>query len=56
MQWLSIHECHYVDDFILVGNDIHAITNTKKALEQDFSIKELGYLKYFLGFEISWSS
>lgn len=45
----------YVDDLILVGNDIEEITSIKEFLHKKFKIKDLGYLKYFLGLEISRS-
>ncbi|XP_065859997.1 uncharacterized mitochondrial protein AtMg00810-like [Euphorbia lathyris] len=46
----------YVDDVILVGNDTHSITITKQHLDKLFSIKDLGSLHYFLGFEFSRNS
>ena len=41
----------YVDDVIMAGNDEHKIKETKKFLNDKFSIKDLGPLKYFLGIE-----
>ncbi|GJS25460.1 putative RNA-directed DNA polymerase [Tanacetum coccineum] len=41
----------YVDDVIMVGNDEDQIKETKKFLNEKFSIKDLGPLKYFLGIE-----
>lgn len=46
----------YVDDLILVGNEITEINNVKSILDTKFSLKDLGNLKYFLGFEIARSS
>jgi len=43
----------YVDDIILSGNSMEIINKTKGTLHQTFRIKDLGKLKYFLGFEIS---
>lgn len=43
----------YVDDLILAGNNISEINSIKSVLGAKFSIKDLGNLKYFLGFEIS---
>ncbi|KAD6119214.1 hypothetical protein E3N88_10485 [Mikania micrantha] len=43
----------YVDDVILVGNDLELIKHTKKQLHEKFSIKDLGPLKYFLGIEVA---
>ena len=41
----------YVDDIILTGNDKTKLTFVKKKLADDFQIKDLGTLKYFLGME-----
>ncbi|XP_058725603.1 uncharacterized mitochondrial protein AtMg00810-like [Vicia villosa] len=43
----------YVDDIVLGGTDIEEITRTKSMLDAKFSIKDLGTLKYFLGFEVA---
>ena len=40
-----------VDDIILTGNDEIGLTFVKKKLVDDFQIKDLGTLKYFLGME-----
>lgn len=42
----------YVDDLVLAGNDLIEITKMKQLLDDKFSIKDLGNLKFFLGFEI----
>ena len=39
----------YVDDIILAGNDETRLTFLKRKLANDFQIKDLGTLKYFLG-------
>lgn len=39
----------YVDDLIIMGNNIEAIANFKAYLSACFYIKDLGVLKYFLG-------
>ena len=41
----------YVHGVIMAGNDEHKIKETKKFLNDKFSIKDLGPLKYFLGIE-----
>ncbi|KAK9057022.1 hypothetical protein SSX86_024388 [Deinandra increscens subsp. villosa] len=46
----------YVDDVIMVGNDEKKIQNTKLYLDNKFSIKDLGQLKYFLGIEVAKTS
>ncbi|GJW56648.1 putative reverse transcriptase, RNA-dependent DNA polymerase, LTR copia-type gag-polypeptide [Tanacetum coccineum] len=46
----------YVDDVILVGNDNKWIERTKSHLDKEFSIKDLGPLKYFLGIEVAKTS
>jgi hypothetical protein len=43
----------YVDDVVLVGNDLSKIQATKDFLNKRFSIKDLGPLKYFLGIEVA---
>jgi len=45
----------YVDDIVLGGTDSNEIQHIKTLLDQKFSIKDLGTLKYFLGFEVSRS-
>ncbi|KAK1414173.1 hypothetical protein QVD17_29914 [Tagetes erecta] len=43
----------YVDDVIIVGNNATKIDETKAFLNNKFSIKDLGDLKYFLGIEVA---
>jgi hypothetical protein len=43
----------YVDDLVLAGNDIIEIDHVKQQLDSDFSIKDLGNHKFFLGFEVA---
>ncbi|KAG5219223.1 ion channel CASTOR [Salix suchowensis] len=45
----------YVDDLIISRNNIDSIAKLKKTLQQLFSIKDLGPLKYFLGIEMASS-
>ncbi|CAL1397690.1 unnamed protein product [Linum trigynum] len=45
----------YVDDLVIGGNDLSDIINIKAYLHQEFSIKDLGDLKFFLGIEVSRS-
>ncbi|XP_071738615.1 uncharacterized mitochondrial protein AtMg00810-like [Rutidosis leptorrhynchoides] len=45
----------YVDDILLIGNDGTQITQVKTYLHTNFSIKDLGPLKYFLGIEVARS-
>ncbi|KAJ0845012.1 putative RNA-directed DNA polymerase [Helianthus annuus] len=43
----------YVDDVIIVGNDLKRIEEVKVFLNDKFSIKDLGILKFFLGIEVA---
>ena len=43
----------YVDDVILTGNSLKDIEDVKALLNSAFKIKDLGNLKYFLGFEVA---
>ncbi|XP_022024676.2 uncharacterized mitochondrial protein AtMg00810-like [Helianthus annuus] len=43
----------YVDDVIITGNCLAKIEEVKKKLDKNFSIKDLGVLKYFLGIEVA---
>ena len=43
----------YVDDIILTGNSILEIQDITTLLDQEFKIKDLGDLKFFLGLEIA---
>jgi len=44
-----------VDDILLKGNDLTKIERVQDCLLQQFCIKDLGDLKYFLGIEFSRS-
>lgn len=46
----------YVDDIVLIGNNINEITNVKTILNNKFRIKDLGPLRHFLGLEMARSS
>ena len=45
----------YVDDILLIGNDLGCITDLKHLLDTKFGLKDLGSLKYFLGLEVARS-
>ena len=45
----------YVDDILIASNDIQAIDKLKVSLDQEFKLKDLGVLKYFLGLEVARS-
>jgi Reverse transcriptase (RNA-dependent DNA polymerase) len=42
----------YVDDIIITENDNDEIKKVKQLLKNEFDIKNLGTLSYFLGIEI----
>jgi hypothetical protein len=46
----------YIDDLIIIGSNETSIAKLKVDLQRQFSIKDLGKLKYFLGIEMATSS
>lgn len=46
----------YVNEIIVVGNDLDSIIVLKTFLDQKFKIKDLGDVKFFLGLEVARSS
>ncbi|CAI8594227.1 unnamed protein product, partial [Vicia faba] len=46
----------YIDELIIIGNNMNLINKVKATLQENFHIKDLGSLKYFLGLEITRSS
>lgn len=46
----------YVDDILLASNDIEAINIFKVFLDQQFKLKDLGSMKFFLGLKVARSS
>ena len=45
----------YVDDIVLTGDDYSELEKLKGRLAEEFEIKDLGALKYFLGMEFARS-
>ena len=45
----------YVDDIMLIGDDLEVLADLKRRMAQDFEIKELVMLKHFLGMEFARS-
>lgn len=43
----------YVDDVLITGSCEKTIREVKAQLHEAFTIKELGYVRYFLGIEIA---
>ena len=43
----------YVDDILMTGNDPTCVTTLKKFLDDQFGLKDLGSLRYFLGLEVA---
>jgi hypothetical protein len=46
----------YVDDIVITGDDSKEILNLKQYLAHEFEVKDLGFLRYFLGIEVSRGS
>jgi len=46
----------YVNDIVLTGNDAEVCKKIKIYLNECFTIKDLGPLKYFLGVEVACGS
>ena len=46
----------YVDDMIITGDDLSEIQELKDFLSQQFEMKDLGHLSYFLDLEITHST
>ena len=42
----------YVDDILLIGNDVEILSNIKKWLAEQFQMKDLGEASYVLGIQI----
>jgi hypothetical protein len=49
---LSTYLLVYVDDLIIIGDDVHLVNRFINLLAHRFSLKDLGQLSYFLGIEI----
>lgn len=50
---ICLHILVYVDDFIIACNDAVVLQEFKDYLQRCFRMKDLGKLKYFLGFEVA---
>lgn len=42
----------YMDDIVVIGNDGFGVARLKGSLAQEFEIKNLGFLTYFIGIEV----
>ncbi|KAA0060444.1 gag/pol protein [Cucumis melo var. makuwa] len=45
----------YVDDILLIGNDVGHLTDIKEWLATQFQMKDLGNTQYVLGIQIVWN-
>ncbi|XP_070036612.1 uncharacterized mitochondrial protein AtMg00810-like [Nicotiana tomentosiformis] len=46
----------YVDDLLITGNNPSLLSQTREGLQNQFKMKDLGELKFFLGIEFARSS
>ena len=46
----------YMDNMIITSDDLSGIQELKDFLSQQFEMKDLGHLSYFLGLEITYST
>ena len=46
----------YMDDMIIVGDDLSGIQELEDFLNRQFEMKDLGHHSYFLGLEITYST
>lgn len=46
----------FVDDLLITSNNSSSINQLKKDLHQEFTFKDLGLIRYFLGIEVARSS
>ena len=46
----------YVDDLLFAGDDNEEIKDIKMQVDKEFSIKDLGNAKYFLGMDLARTS
>lgn len=45
----------YIDDIVVIGNDLSCIKELKANMNKQFEINNIGNLKYFLSLEIMQS-
>lgn len=45
----------YIDDIILIGNNIYEMERLKRSRTTEFEVKSLRYMRYFLGMEVARS-
>jgi hypothetical protein len=52
--WSNPHmfEREYVDDLVIIGNNVKLVTGLKKQLEITFEMTDLGSLNFFLGIQV----
>ena len=46
----------YVDDMIIIGDDLNGVQELKNFFNQQFEMKDLEHFSYFLGLEITYST
>ena len=46
----------YVDDILIVGDDLDAVNGLKQWLKSRFEVKDMGEAKYVVGIKITYES
>ena len=45
-----------MDDILIASNEVQVVDNLKQSLDQQFKLKDLNNLKFFIGLEVARSN